>query len=50
MSEDYIDVMNMNPVRESGAPLLPENPQNEYESLIRDLRNLRKRPFYPLNH
>jgi hypothetical protein len=46
-AEDYIDVMNLNPVRESGAPLLPENPQNEDESLIRDLRKSAILPYPP---
>jgi hypothetical protein len=38
----------LNPVRDSGAPLLPEIMQNEDENLISDLRNLRDRTIpYP---
>jgi hypothetical protein len=39
-AEDYIDVINLNPVRDSGAPLLPENPQNKYCESESDDSNL----------
>ncbi len=40
-------MIKLNPVKESGAPLLPKNPQNEEESLIRELRNLRTSAILP---